>query len=385
MGNVLLSLQNNTLSRANLSDESGIAKNVHYGDVLIKFGEVLDVRKEKLPMITDENVLSKYKASFLQNGDVIVADTAEDSTVGKCSEIAGLNDEVVLSGLHTIPYRPIEKFASGYLGYYLNSGAYHNQLIPLMQGIKVTSISKSAMQDTDIDYPKSQEEQGKMLEEYGITEEEYEKYVGRYQNVMEEIKLADGEEKGEPPVGPEEIEVDPDYELMAYSNTKIDYEYIIKLIQNIVTPNEDEEEISSEERQKQIEEVKQYIEEMRKDNAKVADIMSNLVYEIELDERKYRGQSILNIVENMKHDCIDKVVSDFCRTWYASKEDVMYAALHYRNGEIPNESVIKSTIDYTMYKEVQEKAVPKFKYYAQCMKELKKVLDEEIKPLIDIA
>ena len=162
MGNVLLSLQNNTLSRANLSDESGIAKNVHYGDVLIKFGEILDVRKEKLPMITDENVLSKYKASFLQNGDVIVADTAEDSTVGKCSEIAGLNDEVVLSGLHTIPYRPIEKFASGYLGYYLNSGAYHNQLIPLMQGIKVTSISKSAMQNTDIDYPKSQEEQGKI-------------------------------------------------------------------------------------------------------------------------------------------------------------------------------------------------------------------------------
>ena len=162
LGNVLLSLQNNTLSRANLSDESGIAKNVHYGDVLIKFGEILDVRKEKLPMITDENVLSKYKASFLQNGDVIVADTAEDSTVGKCSEIAGLNDEVVLSGLHTIPYRPIEKFASGYLGYYLNSGAYHNQLIPLMQGIKVTSISKSAMQNTDIDYPKSQEEQGKI-------------------------------------------------------------------------------------------------------------------------------------------------------------------------------------------------------------------------------
>lgn len=224
-----------------------------------------------------------------------------------------------------------------------------------------------------------------MLEKYGITEEEYEKYVGRYQNVMEEIKLADGDDKDKPPVGDEEIEVDPDYELMAYSNTKIDYEYIINLIQNIVTPNEDEEDISPEERQKQIEEVKQYIEEMRKDNAKVADIMSNLVYEIELDERKYRGQSILNIVENMKHDCIDKVVSDFCRTWYASKEDVMYAALHYRNGEIPNESVIKSTIDYTTYKEVQEKAVPKFKYYAQCMKELKKVLDEEIKPLIDIA
>ena len=162
MGDLLMSLQNNTLSRADLSNESGVAKNVHYGDVLIKFGEVLDISKEQLPMITDERVLSKYKASFLQNGDVIVADTAEDSTVGKCSEIVGLNDEVVLSGLHTIPYRPVENFASGYLGYYLNSDTYHNQLIPLMQGIKVTSISKSAMQDTDIFYPKSIEEQGKI-------------------------------------------------------------------------------------------------------------------------------------------------------------------------------------------------------------------------------
>ena len=159
LGEVLVSLQNNTLSRADLSNETGIAKNVHYGDVLIKFGEVLDVSEEKLPMISDKSVLTKYKASFLQNGDVIVADTAEDSTVGKCSEIAGLNDEVVLSGLHTIPYRPIEKFASGYLGYYLNSSAYHKQLIPLMQGIKVTSISKSAMQNTEIVYPKSVEEQ----------------------------------------------------------------------------------------------------------------------------------------------------------------------------------------------------------------------------------
>lgn len=91
LGEILIGLQNNTLSRADLSNETGVAKNVHYGDVLIKFGEVLDVSKEKLPMISDESILSKYKSSFLQNGDVIVADTAEDSTVGKCSEIAGLS------------------------------------------------------------------------------------------------------------------------------------------------------------------------------------------------------------------------------------------------------------------------------------------------------
>lgn len=217
-----------------------------------------------------------------------------------------------------------------------------------------------------------------MLEEYGITEDEYYDYAGHYLNVLEEIKPGDtGTDDSQ-----DNVEVDREYELMAYSNTKIDYEYIINLIQNIVTSDDEEEKITPEERQKKIVEVKQYVEELRKENPKLADIMSGLVYEIELDENKYKGQSILNIVETMKNDCIDKVISDFCLTWYASKDDVMYAAMHYRNGEIPNESAIKATIDFTNYKATQEKALPKFKYYALMMAELRKTLDEEIEPLI---
>lgn len=162
LGDTLCNLQNNTLSRSELTYEEGTIKNVHYGDVLVKYGEVIDVKNEQMPNIIDNAVVEKYKSSFLQNGDVIFADTAEDKTVGKCSEIAGLTDETILSGLHTIPYRPQLKFATGYLGYYFNSSIFHQQLIPLMQGIKVTSISKSAMQNTDIIYPKSVEEQEKI-------------------------------------------------------------------------------------------------------------------------------------------------------------------------------------------------------------------------------
>lgn len=218
-----------------------------------------------------------------------------------------------------------------------------------------------------------------MLEQYGITEQEYEEYVGHYKNVIEEIrdeKLNNSEENTE------ETEVNSDYELMAYSNTKIDYEYIIQLIQNIVTPSEEEEDIAPEKRQKKIEEARQYIEELRRDNVKVADIMSDLVAEIEGDEIKYKGQSILNIVETMKQDCINKVVSEFCEKWYAAKGDVMFAAMHYRNGEIPNESVIKRNVDYASYKAAQEKALPKFKYYSRMMDELRKIMEEEIQPLI---
>ena len=159
---LLDNLQNNTLSRADLSYEKGKIKNIHYGDILIKFGEILNIKKEQLPNIVNEDVVKKYKTSILQNGDIVFVDTAEDETVGKCSEIAGLTDEIVLSGLHTIPCRPKLKFADGYLGYYLNSEIFHQQLLPFMQGIKVTSISKAAMKKMNIIYPKSVEEQAKI-------------------------------------------------------------------------------------------------------------------------------------------------------------------------------------------------------------------------------
>lgn len=223
-----------------------------------------------------------------------------------------------------------------------------------------------------------------MLEAYGITEEEYEKYAGVYKNAIEEIKIADGEGSDAEKDSSEEA-INADYELMAYSSTKIDYEYIINLIQNIVTPSEETKDATPEKRQKQIDEVRQYVEEMQKDNPKVAKIMFQLIDEIQQDENKYKGQSILNIVENMKHDCIDKVISDFCMTWCASKEDVMYAALHYRNGEIPNENMVKATLDYQRYNSMQEKPLIKFQYYNQCIRELKKILAEEISPLLSVA
>ncbi|MCD8082398.1 MAG: hypothetical protein LUE86_02445 [Clostridiales bacterium] len=60
----------------------------------------------------------------------------------------------------------------------------------------------------------------------------------------------------------------------------------------------------------------------------------------------------------------------------------MYAAVHYRNGEIPNESAIKAVSDYARYKNAQEKPLPKFKYYARMMVELKQILEEEVEPLL---
>jgi type I restriction enzyme, S subunit len=154
-----INIPNNTLSRAELNYNYGLAKNVHYGDVLIKYKELLDVQKEEIPYITNDSFAIKLSALKLQNGDVIIADAAEDETVGKCTEVVNIGEETVFSGLHTIPVRPSLSFASGYLGYFMNSPAYHTQLLRLMQGTKVLSISKTAIQNTSILFPNDKTEQ----------------------------------------------------------------------------------------------------------------------------------------------------------------------------------------------------------------------------------
>ena len=155
-------LSNNTLSRDALNYDGGAAKNVHYGDVLVKFGEYLDVNREKLPYINDDTIALKFIKSYLKDGDIVIADTAEDESVGKCTELIGIEDTPVISGLHTMPCRPKQKYAPKYMGYYLNSNAYHDKLLPLMQGVKVTSISRTAIKDTNLIISQELEEQSKI-------------------------------------------------------------------------------------------------------------------------------------------------------------------------------------------------------------------------------
>lgn len=153
-------LKSNTLSRADLNETLGSARNIHYGDILIKFGTLIDIRKDDLPYITNHFLANQLINNCkLQKGDIVFADAAEDSTVGKCTEIAFIGEEKVVAGLHTIPCRTLFEFSEGYLGFYLNSPSYHNQLLPLMQGTKISSISKSALLNTSISFPTSIAEQ----------------------------------------------------------------------------------------------------------------------------------------------------------------------------------------------------------------------------------
>ena len=152
-------LRNNSLSRAELADDGKIA-NIHYGDVLIKYSECIDTSVDKLTYILDNEIgKNLIKNGALKRGDIIFADAAEDNTVGKCSELLCKEGELIVSGLHTIACRPRLNVAEKYLGYYLNSSAYHNQLLPHIQGTKISSISKKAINTTFVVIPNQEAEQ----------------------------------------------------------------------------------------------------------------------------------------------------------------------------------------------------------------------------------
>lgn len=153
---------NNTLSRDKLSEHGEIG-NIHYGDVLIKYGAVLSA-KDSIPKIRTE--YESGAKAFLQQNDVIVADTAEDETVGKAVQIGEIPFPLV-GGLHTIVCRPLVPTATGYLGYYMNSKEYHDQLLPYITGIKVSSVSKTSIRKTELHVPSTVKEQATIVNAIG--------------------------------------------------------------------------------------------------------------------------------------------------------------------------------------------------------------------------
>ncbi len=63
-------------------------KNIHYGDILVKFDSVVCATNSQIPFINEGEI--EVKDSYLlRDGDIVIADTAEDESTGKSVEIYG--------------------------------------------------------------------------------------------------------------------------------------------------------------------------------------------------------------------------------------------------------------------------------------------------------
>ncbi len=193
-------IPNNSFSRDKLNYKKGTYKNIHYGDILTKYNEIINVEgNNDIPFINNEEIKDKEYV-ILKDGDVIIADTAEDESVGRAVELRNIQYEKVLSGLHTIACRPKIKFVSGYLGFYINSKEYHKQLIPLMQGIKVLGVTKNNIKTkTTIKFPnlEIQHKITLIMENYNKKIKLLERKMEEYENIKNGLmqKLLTGKVK----------------------------------------------------------------------------------------------------------------------------------------------------------------------------------------------
>ncbi|SDQ02544.1 type I restriction endonuclease subunit R [Carnobacterium viridans] len=217
-------------------------------------------------------------------------------------------------------------------------------------------------------------EEAELEKEYHVTVEEIEQYHGKYENVLEEIK-PDPEEIDEP------IDMDMEYELESVKTEDINYEYILQLIQALV-PTYIESEMSSE-LESDSEEIDSYINDLKRTNPKLAELMEQLWKDIQEEPEQYRGKQVSSLLEEMIQEAIAYQVNHLSKEW-AMKESVLtFYVNHYnpkkerQNGE----SELKRTSDYEAYKATTENPVKRLTYWREIKNAVADMINETILPL----
>lgn len=148
----------NSLSWEQLKYESNEPYNLHYGLIHVGLPTLVDLTKDKLPSIKEENVPKKYE--LCKEGDVAFADASEDTNeVAKVVEFYNLDGKKVVCGLHTIHGRDNNKqTAKGFLGYCFSSTVFHNQIRRIAQGTKIYSINTRNFSEVFVGLPSKSEQ-----------------------------------------------------------------------------------------------------------------------------------------------------------------------------------------------------------------------------------
>ena len=162
MGDIYSFKVTNSFSRDNLNYEEGTVKNIHYGDIHTKFSTLFDITKEVVPYINSDIPIERIKVeNYCKEGDLIFADASEDlDDVGKSIEVVNLNNEKLLSGLHTLLARQIDPIlVVGFAGYLFKSNDIRIQIKKEAQGAKVLGVSAKRLADLRLYYPENKDEQ----------------------------------------------------------------------------------------------------------------------------------------------------------------------------------------------------------------------------------
>ena len=148
----------NSLSWEQLEYDTNTMMNLHYGLIHVGLPTMVDLSKDKLPNIKEDNIPKNFE--LCKEGDVAFADASEDTNeVAKTIEFYNLAEKNVVCGLHTIHGRDNKhKTVVGFKGYTFSSTVFHNQIRRIAQGTKIYSISTKNFSECHIGLPSKPEQ-----------------------------------------------------------------------------------------------------------------------------------------------------------------------------------------------------------------------------------
>jgi type I restriction enzyme S subunit len=160
-GDIFTFIQTNSFSRALLNYDSGIVKNIHYGDIHTKYKSNFKIRYENVPFInSDVDITNISSDCYCKEGDLVIADASEDyADIGKAIEIINTDNQKLLAGLHTYIARDLtNKMSLGFSGYLMQTESVRLQIKTLATGISVLGISKGNFGKVQLNIPTIQEQ-----------------------------------------------------------------------------------------------------------------------------------------------------------------------------------------------------------------------------------
>ncbi|MCM1123935.1 MAG: HsdR family type I site-specific deoxyribonuclease [Eubacterium sp.] len=215
------------------------------------------------------------------------------------------------------------------------------------------------------------------LDAFGFSEEEYENYAAMYKNVLEELKKPDHDsDMDEEPIW-------DDYDLAAYSRLRIDFEYIVELLQGFVESlDQTEKDFDETAFEARIQAIREMIAEFAVDYPGLSALLMKVVDEIATDKERFLGQDISVLVNQMRYSVIDQKIKSYAEKWHLGFEDVKYEVFNFRDGKIANENKLKDSADYAGYMAESGDALPKVRFRRQMIDEFKNVLIREVTPML---
>lgn len=212
-------------------------------------------------------------------------------------------------------------------------------------------------------------------EEIAIDENDIEAYTSVYNNVIDELKR-----RKQTDDGPEEDDLDIEYELETVRQDTINYDYIVNLIQAYVSDSRDEKPVVN---KKRIEEISNYVDRLKKNNEKLGSLMEELWQKIQANPTKYQQQNVQTLLRNMKRETIQHLVGQVAEEWGADPEEALFYAENFdpKKESNPGEESLKRHMDYDSYKTHNANPVKKISYWREFKNAYSNLIQEEILPL----